>query len=340
MMICRVRTIVALLVLAAPVVAGAQQVEIQEWEVPYEQSRPRDPYVAPDGKVWFVGQRTHYVASFDPKTGEFKKFDLPAGAGPHNLIVDDKGTIWYTGNRVANIGKVDPKTGEVKTFPMPDSLVRDPHTMIIGNDGQHMFFTAQGANHVGRFTPATGEVKVVKVQTPRARPYGIEQDSKGTVWVNLFGSNKLAKVDPASLAITEISLPRPDARGRRIAITSDDKIWYVDYAGGYLGRYDPATQQFKEWRAPSATESRPYAMTVDDQDRLWFVETGPSPNNLVGFDPKTEQFFSVTPIQSGGGAVRHMVFHEPTRTIWFGTDENTLGRADVGGMTATDKPIP
>ena len=26
---------------------------IEEWEVPWERSRPRDPYVAPDGRVWF-----------------------------------------------------------------------------------------------------------------------------------------------------------------------------------------------------------------------------------------------------------------------------------------------
>ena len=33
---------------------AAQQVVIEEWEVPWEGSRPRDPYVAPDGGVWFV----------------------------------------------------------------------------------------------------------------------------------------------------------------------------------------------------------------------------------------------------------------------------------------------
>lgn len=70
-------------------------------------------------------------------------------------------------------------------------------------------------------------------------------------------------------------------------------------------------------------------MTVDDRDRLWFVETGPDPNRLVGFDPEAGSFFSLTEIPSGGGTVRHMVFHGPTRTIWFGTDANTIGRAQV-----------
>ena len=59
------------------------------------------------------------------------------------------------------------------------------------------------------------------------------------------------------------------------------------------------------------------------------METGVKPNQFVGFDPKTETFFSITQIKSGGGSVRHMVFDPKTRSIWFGTDANTIGRARV-----------
>ena len=38
----------------------AQEIEIAEWKVPWEESRPRDPYVAPDGKVWFVGHNSPF----------------------------------------------------------------------------------------------------------------------------------------------------------------------------------------------------------------------------------------------------------------------------------------
>jgi virginiamycin B lyase len=71
-------------------------------------------------------------------------------------------------------------------------------------------------------------------------------------------------------------------------------------------------------------------MATDDQDRIWFAETGSEPNRLIGFDPTTEEFFDVTPVPSGGGTVRHMVFHAPTGSLWFGTDANTIGRARVG----------
>ena len=80
---------------------------------------------------------------------------------------------------------------------------------------------------------------------------------------------------------------------------------------------------------PSGASSRPYAMAVDDQDRVWAVESGVQPNLFVGFDPKTEQFFSKTAFPSGGLTVRHMFFHRPAKEIWFGTDAGTVGRAKL-----------
>ncbi|HXF95130.1 MAG TPA: hypothetical protein VNI61_03400 [Gemmatimonadales bacterium] len=312
----------------AGLLADANPVDIKEWPVPWERTRPRDPYLAPDGKVWFVGQTGDYVAYLVPESGEFKRYELDRGTGPHNLIVDRQGTVWYAGNRAAHIGRLDPNDGTITKFPMPDTAVRDPHTLVFDGNGD-IWFTAQGGNAVGKLTIASGTVRLVKVPTPRARPYGIAVDSKNRPWIVLLGTNKLATVDPATLALREIELPRSGARPRRIAITPDDRIWYVDYAEGYVGRYDPTSGKVDEWRAPSGAESRPYAMASDDRGRIWFVETGPQPNKLVGFDPATAQFFSETAVPSGGGTVRHMVFHRPTRAIWFGTDANTIGRAVI-----------
>ena len=312
--------------LLAAVMVTAAPIEIREWTVPWENSRPRDPYVGPEGRVWFVGQRSHYAAYLVPATGEFRKYDLDDGTGPHNLIVDAKGTVWYAGNRAAHIGKLDPATGAITKIPTPG--VRDPHTLVFDSKGD-IWFTAQGANVVGKLTVATGRVQVIPVPTPNARPYGIAVDARDRPWIVLVGTNKIATVDPASMALREIELPRTETRPRRIGITSDGAIWYVDYAAGYLGRYNPSDGAIEEWRAPSAGDSRPYAMAVDDRDRLWFVETGVQPNKFVGFDPRTEEFFSVTEIGSGAGTVRHMMFHAPTRTIWFGTDANTIGRATI-----------
>ena len=305
--------------------AFSAAVEIREWEVPYADSRPRDPFVAPDGRVWFVGQRSHYAAVLDPESGEFRRYDLPEGAGPHNLIVDGDGIVWYAGNLVGNIGRLDPATGEVQVFR---TLVRDPHTLVFAPDGT-IWFTAQQGNRVGHFVPETGLVRLIEVPTPSARPYGIVLDGSGRVWVAEFGTNKIGVTDTASMAYREIELPRAETRPRRVVVTPDGMVWYVDYAQGMLGRLDPETETVQEWPAPAGAGSHPYAMAADSAGRIWFVETGPQPNRFVGFEPASETFSEPVAITSGGGSVRHMHFDQATNAIWFGTDTNTIGRAQL-----------
>ncbi len=211
---------------------------------------------------------------------------------------------------------------------MPDRAARDPHTLAFDGNGA-LWFTVQGGNFVGRLNPALGSVDLVAVPSRGARPYGIAIAPDGTPWVALFGTPKLASIDPQTLALREHPLPRPEARPRRIGVTSDGRVWYVDHRAGFVGALTPATGAIAEWQLPAGARARPYGMAVDDRDRVWIVETGPSPNTLVGFDPATARFFSETPIPSGAGSVRHMVFDPATGALWFGTDAGTLGRARI-----------
>lgn len=309
-------------------VVAPDTVTITEWSVPWERTRPRDPIVDAVGNVWFVGQRGNYIAVLNPNDGEFRRYELPEGALPHNVIVGPEGDLWYAGNGDAHIGRLDPASGAIERFDMPDPAARDPHTLQFAPNGQ-LWFTVQGGNMIGRLDPRSGNVGLIRVPIERSRPYGIAVDTQGRPWVVLFGTNHIATVDPTTQELQLYPLPFEDARPRRLALTSDGMIWYVDYARGTLGRFDPQTQDVREWPTPGGASSRPYAMAVDDLDRLWFVETGVDPNRFVGFDSGSNEFFSVTAIPSGAGSVRHMVFYAPTRTVWFGTDANTIGRAVI-----------
>jgi len=314
-----------------PQSATSQAVDIREWQVPWSDSRPRDPFVDTSHQVWFVGQAGNYVANLQPETGEFNRFDLDAGTGPHNLIVAEDGsgsTVWYAGNLKAHIGQLDPDTGDIKKIMMPDERARDPHTLVFDSVGD-IWFTVQGGNFVGKLTVASGDVSLVPVPTERSRPYGIVINSKDEPWVVEFGSNKLIRINKNDLTLEEIELPNENSRPRRLQITSDDKVWYGDYALGLLGRYEPDEGNFTEWALPSGRKSKPYGMAVDKNDRLWIVETGVSPNRFIGFDTVTETFLSETDIPSGGGSVRHMYYFEPAGEVWFGTDTNYVGRAVV-----------
>ena len=210
---------------------------IEEWTVPYPDSRPRDPFVGPDGRVWFVGQAAHYAAVLDPATGEFTRYDMDDGTGPHNLIVDDDGLVYYAGNRANHIGIIDPATGEIDKIMMPDERARDPHTLIWDDNGD-IWFSVQGGNLVGFLDKETRDVRLVEapeVETRRgmgsSRPYGVKLDSENRPWIAHFNTNLIGMVEPSSFELIGYDLPE-GARPRRLVIDSNDRIWYVDYSRG------------------------------------------------------------------------------------------------------------
>jgi virginiamycin B lyase len=233
------------------------------------------------------------------------------------------GGVWYAGNGNARIGRLDPESGGRRTILMPDDDARDPHTLAFDGRG-NIWFTVQGGGFVGRLAMESGDVELLRMDADGTRPYGIDFDSRGTAWVNLFGTNRILAIDPQTFTGRDVATPREDARTRRIAVTSDDAVWYADFAGGRIGRIDPADGAIREWVTPGGERSQPYAMVVDDRDIVWFVECAREAPRLVAFDPAAETFAHS---ESVSACVRHMVFHQPTRTIWFGTDANRIGRA-------------
>ena len=308
---------------------------LTEWTVPWERSRPRDPFADAQGRVWFVGQAGNFVAYLDPATGQFKRYEVEDGTHPHNLVVSPKGEVWFTGNRNARLVRLDPATGKLTTYMMPDPSVQDPHTMTFDASG-NAWFTAQQSDAVGHLDTKTGKIRIWHLERG-SRPYGMTIAPDGKVWFDLFGTNELGMIDPKAMEVKTFALPNERSRPRRIAITGDGMIWYGDYTRGFLGRLDPKTGATKEYALPGGAMSLPYAMTLDGRGRIWVAETGLRPNRLVAFDPEVGEFTDTVEV-SGGEApntIRHMTWDARTSSIWFGTDRNTIGRLVVRGRETT-----
>ena len=302
-------------------------ITIKEWPVPF-QGQPRDPFATNNNEVWFVGQAGHYLGRFTPATGEFFRKDLDDQSGPHNLIVSDEGIVWFSGNLKGYMGRFDPQQDQITRIAMPDPEAKDPHTLVFDDSQEHIWFTVQWGNFVGRLSLQDSRVDLMPVPTSRARPYGIKIAPNGTPWAVLLGTNKLVNVNPETLALLEVEIPNKAARPRRLEITDDGRIWYSDYGTGVLGLYDPASGIFREWPLPGGADARPYGTALDSQGVVWVV-TGTKPNYFVGFDTAKEHIISVTAVPSGGGTVRHMHYLPSSNAIWFGTDTQNIGKAEV-----------
>ena len=316
-----------LLVAFAPPGAATGVPQVTEWEVPYPNTRPRDPYVDAAGRVWFCGQAGAYLAYLDPRTGAFTRYDLADGAGPHNLVIDESDRVWYAANTLPYIGRLDPANNQLKIYPMPGKAVRDPHTLAFDGLG-NIWFSAQWSDHIGRLDVETGKIDLVPLPGKGLRPYGIDIDPRGRPWVALFGSNRLASVDPDSLRLWQVELPDRRSRPRRLVIDGSGMLWYGDYSRGMLGRFDTASGEIDEWPLPGGEDSLPYGMALDARGNVWLAEGG-SPNRLVAFDPRREAFIHVIAVPNARGSIRHMHYDARGNAIWFGEDSNYIGRLQL-----------
>lgn len=303
-------------------------IEIKEWQVPWENTRPRDPAVDSKGIVWFCGQAGNYIANLDPVTGKFKRFELSDNTHPHNLIIDSQDRIWYAGNRNNHIGLLNPQTGNIEKIVMPGDEPIDPHTLVFTSN-QDIWFTAQWGNKIGFLDTKTKQIKLIDVGIDRARPYGIKVDHDDVPWVVLFGTNKIARVNVANFSLEIIDLVDQQERPRRLEVSQNNHIFYLDHKLGYLGKYEPDTQHFQRWLIPEGIQAKLYGSAIDDNDRIWLALTGISPNKLKVFDSNSKGFIATAEIASGGGSIRYMIYHQATDSVWFGTDANTIGQAKL-----------
>ena len=69
---------------------------------------PHDVAPAPDGTVWYTGQRTGVLGRLDPKTGTVERIPLGKNSAPHGVIVGPDGAAWVTDGGQNAIVRVDP----------------------------------------------------------------------------------------------------------------------------------------------------------------------------------------------------------------------------------------
>ena len=74
-------------------------VTIKEWTGSWPNGRLRDSFEEPKGNIWFMAQKTQYIAHLNSGKGKFRRHKLKDQAGPQKLIVGHDGIVCYTGNR-------------------------------------------------------------------------------------------------------------------------------------------------------------------------------------------------------------------------------------------------
>ena len=248
-------------------------------------SRPHDVAPAPDGKVWYTGQRRGTLGILDPASGQVREIRLGEGSAPHGVIQGPDGAAWITDGGLNAIVRVDPRSEEVKVWRLPAEFP-DSNLNTAAFDGAGvLWFTGQTGVY-GRLDPRNQEMRVWRDPEGRG-PYGIAATPSGEIYyVSLAGSH-LARIDRETGAATIIEPPTAQQGARRVWSDRGGNLWISEWNGGQLSRYNPQTGEWRSWR-PEGERPRIYAVYVDDRDMVWISDFGA--NAVLSFDPQAERW--------------------------------------------------
>ena len=246
---------------------------------------PHDVAPAPDGTVWYTGQRTGVLGRLDPKTGSIERIPLGSGSAPHGVIVGPDGAAWLTDSGQNAIVRVDPKTKEVNTWPLPASRAgANLNTAAFDGKGR-IWFTGQTGIY-GRLDPTTGEMDVW--DAPKGvGPYGITATPSGDIYYVSLAGSFLGKPDMETGETTVIEPKTENAGTRRVWSNSEGRLWISEWNAGNLSLYDPASKSWTVYKLPG-NDPRAYAVYVDDKDKVWVTDF--SANAILSFDPESKSF--------------------------------------------------
>jgi virginiamycin B lyase len=260
----------------------------------------RDTTPAPDGTIWFCGQRNGTLGRLDPRDGSSRLVDLGKGAAPHGVIIGPDGAPWVTEGGQNAIARVDPGDHKVTLFRLPEKeAYANLNTAVFDKNGIY-WFTGQSGIY-GRLDAKSGDMTVFKSLRGRGT-YGMTITPKGDIWYASLAGNHIAKIDTATGNATVVEPPTPNQGARRVWSDSKGRIWVSEWNSGNVSVHDPADGSWKAWKLPGSNP-RTYAVYVDDKDKVWLTDFGA--NAIVRFDPVTEKF-NVFPSDKSGANVRQL----------------------------------
>lgn len=186
------------------------------------------------GRVWTSGGPV--ITMFDPKTGKFSHWPVPATYG--NIVGPD-GDEWFTSFRLDGpIARVS-KDGKLSMFLPPTQ--GKPQRLQLDSEGNVWFSERQG-NKIGRLDPKTGTFKEFPLPGPEASPYAVGIDRDGMIWYSSHEQDTVGRFDPKSGDVVEYPYPHPEISMREFDLDRKGRMWYASSANnkiGYFAYNDP-----------------------------------------------------------------------------------------------------
>jgi cytochrome c len=240
-----------------------------------------------DGQLWVTSFFPGVVARLDPRSGQWRTWDLRAPDGKligvhdlsfdsnHELLTDRRGRIWYSDILDNAVGWFDPASGRTAIYPVPPVPGRVGRETVYGlamsSDRRHLWYAQLGIGCFGSFNVETGKFETV------------------------------------------VQLPDSNAGPRRIAMSDQDVLYVALYGSGQLVEYDTrARRMIGVYDLPDRA-SAPYAATWDPKRKVVWIPTS-NANAIYRFDPR-DKSFAVLPLPREGAFLRMLVVDRTTGAL-------------------------
>ncbi len=293
--------------------------KISEWQLPSPMFG-RTTAAGPDGMIYIAVPNDNKVARFDPRTQTFSNWEMPRAHQPTGILVDRTGTVWTTGYGNGSIARLRPATGMIAEFTVP-SAGGGPHSLVISEDGETLWFTMQTGDKLGSLDTATG--RIAEYETSGS-PSGITLDRAGNIWWCRSTDNKLGRIEPLTGKVSEIDLGR-GSRPRGIATSADGMLWVTLYGKGQLVKVNPQTMKVVKTYPLPGGNAGAQSVTVGTSGAVWINEL--KNDTVIRLDSATDAMQTIR-LPSPNTGVRHLAADALGRIWYVGSHNGKLGVID------------
>jgi len=279
----------------------------------------------PDGRMFMTASLDSSIMSFDPKTKEFKTYQIPRGflwrngIYPHTIRADKDGNVWFTVAYTSEVYKFNTTTEEFTRIKLPSQ----GFATWMSDTFMGVVLKIAGLFPAKNYHLGLSHHKWLNFgDSAFTLAYGIDIDPvTGNVWYSKVLGNRIGMVNKDTLEVTEYDTPYKGPR--RLRFGPDGILWIPSFDEGYLMRFDPKTAEFESTKLPLLANDEdevPYARNVHPKSGdVW--RASDKSDRVLRYIPKDKRFIP---------------YPMPQQVIWF----RDLEFSEDGNVCMSNSNLP
>jgi len=288
--------------------------------------------------IYITGQNMDLVAKCNYQGEICAYYPMPAGSGPHGLLIDRAGRLWVSLEFAGLVVQLDAaglivREHDVRLYAegAATPINPAPHGIGLDADGETIWFTGKRTSTVGRIAP-NGRIEHFQLNTLAALPIFLQAGPDGGIWGSELRGNAILNVSKDGVVR---EFPTPCMNSGPIGVVPDpteDCMWFSEGTGMKIGKID-MQGNITEYPVPSFQKTDTLASLCFDRDHNLWVQVyvdggGAEPHGtdyLLKFDKSIRLLADgdisgvpvVTYALASKGSMMHRIKCDHQGNLWF-----------------------